>query len=59
VPRLADDLEYLLAVAAATLNADGTLIEANAGFRRILKMEGQERSAHRFRVFFYSRRLRL
>jgi diguanylate cyclase (GGDEF)-like protein len=42
VPRLADDLEYLLAVAAATLNEDGTLIEANAGFRRIFKMEGQE-----------------
>jgi two-component system cell cycle response regulator len=42
VARHADDLEHLLAVVAATLNDDGTLIDANAGFRRIVKMEGKD-----------------
>jgi two-component system cell cycle response regulator len=42
VPWLARDLEPLLAVVAATLNLDGTLIEANAGFLRIVKLEGRD-----------------
>jgi len=36
------ELEPMLAVAAATLNEDSTLIEANAGFRRLVKVEGQQ-----------------
>jgi diguanylate cyclase (GGDEF)-like protein len=52
VARHADDLEHLLAVVAATLNDDGTLIDANAGFRRIVKMEGKDPiGAHVSRFF--------
>ena len=40
--RHTDDLQHLLAVVAVTLNDDGTLIDANAGFRRIAKMEGKD-----------------
>ncbi len=37
---IACELEPLLAVVAATLDEDGTLIEANAGFLRIVEMAG-------------------
>lgn len=36
------ELEPLLAVAAATLDGDGLLIEANAGFLRLIHAEGQQ-----------------
>ena len=42
MPWFARDLEPLLSVVAATLNEDGTLIEANAGFLRIIKLEGHD-----------------
>lgn len=42
MPWFARDLEPLFAVVAATLNEDGTLIEANAGFLRIMKLEGHD-----------------
>jgi hypothetical protein len=58
LPWFARDLEPLSAVVAATLNEDGTLIEANADFLRIIKLEGQTRSARTPRAFFYSRILR-
>lgn len=37
---IAFELEPLLAVVAATLEEDGTLIEANAGFLRLIEMAG-------------------
>jgi two-component system, cell cycle response regulator len=50
--RSARDLEPLLAVVAAVLNEDGTLVEANAGFLRIAKLEGSNPiGAHASRVF--------
>jgi two-component system cell cycle response regulator len=52
LPWFARDLEPLCAVVAATLNEDGTLIEANAGFLRIVKLEGQDPfGAHASRFF--------
>jgi diguanylate cyclase (GGDEF)-like protein len=42
VLRFSHDLDPLLSVAAATLNDDGTLIDANAGFLRIVKLNGQD-----------------
>jgi len=41
MPWLGHDLKPLLAVVAATLSEDGTLIEANDGFLRIVKLEAQ------------------
>lgn len=38
----APELESLLAIAAAALGSDGTLIEANAGFSRLIDMEGPQ-----------------
>jgi len=50
--RISRDLQPLLAVAAATLNEDGTVLEANAGFRRITNLTGQDpRGAHVARFF--------
>ena len=40
VPWFAAELESLLAVIAAALDENGTLIEANAGFLRLIKAEG-------------------
>jgi two-component system cell cycle response regulator len=52
LPWIARNLEPLSAVVAATLNEDGTLIEANAGFLRIVKLEGQDAiGAHVSRFF--------
>jgi two-component system, cell cycle response regulator len=52
LPWFARDLEPLSAVVAATLNEDGILIEANAGFLRIVKLEGQDPiGAHASRFF--------
>jgi diguanylate cyclase (GGDEF)-like protein len=42
VPGLACELQPLLAVIAASLNEDGTLVEANAGFQRIMRLAGQD-----------------
>lgn len=42
MPWFAPELDPLLAVVAATLDANGTLIEANAGFLRLIKTEGQQ-----------------
>ena len=42
MPWYAPELEPILAIALATLNADGTLIEANAGFLRIIQTEGRQ-----------------
>jgi diguanylate cyclase (GGDEF)-like protein len=39
--QLARDLESMFAVVAATLAEDGTLIQANAGFLRIIKAEAR------------------
>jgi len=36
------ELEAMLAIAAATLDADGTLLEANAGFRRLIGIEASQ-----------------
>ena len=41
MPWFANVLEPLSAVVAATLQDDSTLIEANEGFRRIIKVEGR------------------
>lgn len=38
-PWIASEIVFLTAVAAATLNADGTLLEANAGFLRIFEAD--------------------
>ena len=40
MPWFAAELESLLAVIAAALDENGTLIEANAGFLRLIKAEG-------------------
>ena len=49
---LAQNLDPLLAVVAATLSEDGTLIDANAGFLRIVKLGGQDPiGAHVSRFF--------
>ncbi|MBK7421788.1 MAG: hypothetical protein IPJ48_01095 [Propionivibrio sp.] len=37
---IAPELAPLLAVVAATLDEDGTLIEANAGFLRLIEIQG-------------------
>ena len=42
MPWFAQYLDPLLAVVAATLSKDGTLIDANAGFLRIVKLDGQD-----------------
>jgi two-component system cell cycle response regulator len=48
----AHNLEPLLAVAAATLTEDGALIDANAGFLRIIKLEGKYAIGARASRFF-------
>jgi hypothetical protein len=58
LPWFARYLEPLSAVVAATLNEDGTLIEANAGFLRIVKLEGQDPVGAHASRFFCSRILR-
>ena len=52
MPGFARDLQPLLAVAAATMNEDGTLIEANAGFLRIVKLEGLDPIGAQVSQFF-------
>jgi diguanylate cyclase (GGDEF)-like protein len=42
MPRFATELQPLLAVAAATLDCDGVVIEANAGFSRLLGLEASQ-----------------
>jgi diguanylate cyclase (GGDEF)-like protein len=42
VSWFAPELDPLLAVVAATLDENGTLIEANAGFLRLIKTEGRQ-----------------
>jgi len=42
VPWFAPELDPLLAVAVATLDENGALIEANAGFLRLVKVEGPQ-----------------
>ena len=42
MPWFAPELEPLLAVAAAMLDQNGTLIEANAGFLRLIEIEGRQ-----------------
>jgi two-component system, cell cycle response regulator len=42
VPWFASELEPLLAVVAAAMDENGTLIEANAGFLRLIKVEGPQ-----------------
>lgn len=42
MPWFAPELEPLLAVVTATLDEKGTLIQANAGFLRLIKMDGQQ-----------------
>lgn len=41
MPSFSPELNPLLAVVAAVLELDGTLIEANAGFLRLIKLEGR------------------
>ena len=48
----APELEPLLAIAAATLDTDGTLIEANAGFLKIIDGEGPQKIGARVARFF-------
>ncbi|MCX5724828.1 MAG: GGDEF domain-containing protein [Nitrospirae bacterium] len=49
---IAPGLELLFAVVAATLDENGTLVEANAGFLRIIRVEGREPiGAHATRFF--------
>lgn len=50
--RFASDLIPLHAVAVATLNMDGTLVEANAGFLRLVQLEGQEPAGIHVERFF-------
>jgi two-component system, cell cycle response regulator len=52
VPWFGSYFEPLLSVAVATLNEDGTLIEANLGFLRLIKVEGQEPIGARMNRFF-------
>ena len=47
----APDWEPLLAVAAATLDESGCLVEANAGFLRIVNLEGRPIGARVARFF--------
>lgn len=42
MPWFSRDLESVLAVVAATLNEDGILVEANAGFLRIINLVGHD-----------------
>jgi hypothetical protein len=42
VTWFAPDLEPLLAIAVATLDKDGTLIEANAGFLKLIDGEAPQ-----------------
>lgn len=42
MPWFAPELDPLLAVVTATLDEKGNLIQANAGFRRLIKMEGRQ-----------------
>jgi two-component system cell cycle response regulator len=52
VPWFSADLDSLLAVAAAMLNEDGTVIEANAGFLRIVNLERQDSHGAHVATFF-------
>jgi two-component system cell cycle response regulator len=52
VPWFSPDMESLLAVGAAMLNEDGTVIEANAGFLRIVKLDRQGSSGAHVARFF-------
>jgi two-component system, cell cycle response regulator len=52
MPWFARDLQPLLSVAAATMNEDSTLIEANAGFLRIAKLEGLDPIGAQISQFF-------
>jgi two-component system, cell cycle response regulator len=55
VPWFGSYFEPLLSVAVATLDEDGTLIEANLGFLRLIKVEGQEPIGARMNRFFAQR----
>ncbi len=52
MPWFGPYFEPLLAVAVATLNEDSTLVEANLGFLRLVKVEGQESIGARVNRFF-------
>jgi two-component system cell cycle response regulator len=52
VPWFAPELETLLAVAAAVVGKDGTLIEANAGFLRLIDVDGPQPIGARVGRFF-------
>lgn len=51
VPMVAPELRPLLAIVAAVLDETGALIEANAGFRRLIADEGSPVGAQVARVF--------
>jgi two-component system, cell cycle response regulator len=52
VPWYSPELEPLLTIAAAALEENGTLIEANAGFLRLVTMDGPEPIGTRVDRFF-------
>ncbi len=52
VPWFAPELEPLLAVAVAALDKDGTLIEANAGFLKLIDLDGPQPIGARVGRFF-------
>jgi two-component system cell cycle response regulator len=52
VPWFAPELEPLLAIATATLDEDGNLIEANAGFLRLINVDGSPPIGARIARFF-------
>ena len=52
MPWFAPELGPLLAVVTATLDEKGTLIQANAGFLRLIKMEGQQPIGQSISRFF-------
>jgi two-component system cell cycle response regulator len=52
VQDVSRELQPLLAVVAATLNTDGTLLEANAGFRRIMDRTGRDPSGENATLSF-------
>ncbi|MGA9015807.1 MAG: GGDEF domain-containing protein [Acetobacteraceae bacterium] len=52
MPWFASELEPMLAIAAAVLDEGGTLIEANAGFLRLVSLEGAQPIGQRIPLFF-------
>ncbi len=49
---IGSELKGLLTIAVATIRDDGTLVKANAGFLRLINMEGEQPAGKRVAQFF-------